>query len=365
MFEHFDDPNPPSPDAEGCTRVVERARQRRRRRRRRVAVSATGFVAVGVLAVAGFFVTEARRLDSVNRVDVATRPGADPGVQTILVVGTDRSLNPTAGAGADAIAVIRIDGAAHTASVLAIPRDLAIADSATGIPAKVSAIFRTRGASGLVSSIQDALDLDVSHYIQVDPAGFAALIDATGGVEVRSSASLRDRFSGLRLSGGTCTQLDGDAALALARSRYVEVDRGGRWEQDGLADIGRIQRENILGRALLESLQQADLADPVALDRLIDIFVAHGTVDAGLHRDDLISLVRTARSLPADQISTTWLPVDVGQRPDGASSLALGSGWQAAVDGFVSGQAHSGAGAPQVDGIPPTATTVPLTLGLC
>ncbi|HET8931690.1 MAG TPA: LCP family protein, partial [Acidimicrobiales bacterium] len=345
MFEHFDDPKPPSPDPEGCTRVVGRARQRRRRRRRRVAVSTTGFVAVGVLAVAGFFVTEARRLDSVNRVDVATQPSSEPGVQTILVVGTDRGVSSAmvgAGAGADAIAAIRIDGAAHTVSVLAIPRDLALADSATGNPATVSAIFRSRGPSGLISSIQDALRVDVSHYIQVDPAGFAALIDSTNGVEVRSSASLRDLRSGFRLPGGVCTQLDGESALALARSRFVEVDRGGRWEPDGLSDIGRMQRENILGRALLDSLQRANLADPVSLDHLVDAFVDHVTVDAGLHRDDLIDLVRTVRSIPVGQISTAWLPLDIGEQPDGATSFELGPDWQATVDEFTSGQVLPG-----------------------
>lgn len=363
MFEHFDDPTPPNPDAEGCTRVVMRARQRRRRRRRRVAASTTGFVAVGVLAVAGFFVTEARRLDSVNRVDVATQPSTDPGVQTFLVVGTDRGVNSTAGA--DAIAAIRIDGATHSASVLAIPRDLTIADSATGDVAKVSAIFRSHGPSGLVSSIQDALGIDVSHYVQVDPAGFAALIDSTGGVEVRSSVSLRDLRSGLRITGGRCTQLDGDTALALARARSVEVERGGRWQADGLSDIGRMQRENILGRALLDSLHHANLTDPVGLDHLVDAFVGHVTVDSGLRRDDLIAVVRTARSIPVGEISTAWLPVEDSERPDGASGLSLGAGWEATVDEFTSGQVPVGVNTPQVAGMPSSTETVPLTLGLC
>lgn len=343
MFEPLDDPNPPIPDAGSCARVIGRARRRRRRRRRRVAVSATGAVAVGVLAVAGFFVTEARRLDQVARVDVATQPSAVPGVQTILVVGTDRGLTPDgATVAADSIALVRIDGNAHTASVLGVPRDLLVANTASGVPTKVDDVFRTRGPSGLVASIHQSLGLEINHYVQVDPAGFEALVDANGGVKLRASVALRDSRSGLQIDRGACTTLDGAMALALARSRYLEIDAGGGWVPLSPVqnDVDRMSRDRILGEAVLDAIRAVDGTDPRAVDHLVDTFVDHVTVDDGLERDDLIGLVRAVRHVPSATLRTSWLPVkraSVG----GVSALALGTGWQTAVADFAAGDAPS------------------------
>lgn len=356
MFERLDDPNPPSPEPGSCARVIGRARRRRQRRHRRVAASATGAVAVGVLAVAGFFVTEGRRLDQVAHVDVATQPSAVPDVQTILVVGTDRGLAPgDVPAAADSIAAVRIDGSAHTATVLAIPRDLAITDASSGTPAKVSDLFRANGPAGLVTSIKAALGVEINHYIQVDPAGFEALIDSTGGLKLRSSAALRDTHSGLLLDGGSCTPLDGATALALARSRWTEIHDGSSWVPGDQGDIGRMQRESVLGRALFASLQAANLHNPVAIDHLVDTFVSHVTVDSGLHRDDLIDLVRTVRTIPADAVTVTGLPVTIASQGP-VSALGLADGWKSTVEKFAAGRAPSGVeAAPQVGGVAPRA----------
>ncbi len=367
MFEPLDDPNPPIPEPGSCARVIGRARRRRRRRHRRVAATATGAVAVGVLAVAGFFVTEARRLDQVARVDVATQPSAVAGVQTILVVGTDQGLSPArTSVAADSIAAVRIDSHAHTASVLGVPRDLLVADTTSGVPTKVDDVFRTHGPSGLVASIHQSLGLDIDHYIQVDPAGFEALVDASGGVKLRASGALRDNRSGLHLDRGACTALDGATALALARSRYLEIDMGGGWVPLSPVqnDLDRMVRDRILGGAVLDAIHAVDGADPRAIDHLVDTVVDHVTVDDGLRRNDLIGLVRVVRHVPSASLRISWLPVkraSVG----GASALTLGTGWQAAVADFTAGDAPSSTIPTQVDQDAPGRSTFEPILEPC
>ncbi len=355
MFENLDDPNPPDFGSERRTSVLVRARDRRRqRRRRRVRTSLAGGVAL-VAVVAGFAAYEGGRLNDVAKVRVGTRPATDSGVETILVVGTDRGI----GVGpprADAIAAIRIDRARHRVTALRIPRDLEVGGRGTAGVRKLSGVLQDGGPAALVDAVHQDLGLDVQHLVMVDPAGMASLIDLVGGVRVKTSHDIRDGWfpgspspshasmplggTGFTLTGGTCRTLDGADAVALARSRHLAVHINGKWVEDGSGDLGRMQRQNELAVALLGSFDRVDVTSPSTLDHLVDVFVDHVTVDSGLGTSSLVDLARTLHGMQPGSVTATGLPVKTVMVPRGEgaeSGLELADGWQRVVSDFEAG----------------------------
>ena len=78
-----------------------------------------------------------------------------------------------------------------------------------------------------MATINDALDLPIHHYIELDFQGFRDLVGAIGGVPVFFPEPVRDRHSGLNVPEAGCVTLDPVQALAYARSRAYEVQRDG------------------------------------------------------------------------------------------------------------------------------------------
>lgn len=342
MFEHLDDPNPPGPNHDQRDVVGRRARAIRHRRRRRATGSVVGVVALGAVGVAGFATYDMHRLNGVRKVSVATQPAptAD-GIQTVLLVGTDREVAPgvTTTEGADLIAAVRLDTQKHEIAVLQIPRDLSVVDPQTEQAAKLTDIFRSGGPGPLLEAIQSTLGISMQRYVQVDPAGFVDLVDAVGGADVAIPDSTRDIRDGLSLPANACSNLSGESVLALARARSVEVQIDGTWTPDTTGDLGRMGRQNVLAKALLTSFRKIDLSDPTNLHRLVGVFSGHATVDKSLDADQLIDLGRELHAVPEDAITSAWLPLTSGTIPStGASSLALGAGWQHAVNDFEQGR---------------------------
>src|SRR5690606_24881743 len=119
---------------------------------------------------------------------------------------------------------------------LSIPRDTwaAIPGHAN---AKINAAYANGGAELQVRAVEELLGIEINHVAIVDFGGFRDLINAIGGVKVNLHQKVCTSISGgtynVRLTPGEHT-LDGDKALALARSRQQNgfVDRDG----DGIPD---------------------------------------------------------------------------------------------------------------------------------
>jgi LCP family protein required for cell wall assembly len=311
------------------------------RRRRRAVAGGAGAAVLAAAGVAGVVGYDARRLGDVQKVQVAALAPATGSSQVILVVGSDGSAGRgSPSAGADSVAFVRIDGAAHTASVLPVPRDLLVPGPQGSGQQKVSHVFRTGGAPALATALQAALGVQAQRYVELDMDGFRALVDAVGGVRMQSDVGLRDTRSGLAMSAGACETLDGTASLALARSRSLEVIVAGRTVSgDGTGDLGRMQRGSVLSIGLLTSLRSVG-ADPVALHRLVGAFADHAVVDSGTSEGELFDLANDARSVDPGAVTVAWLPVRVqATPPEGPVSLELAPGWEAARAAFEQGVA--------------------------
>lgn len=346
MFEHLDDPEPFTPSA--AFRAGARRRGRSRRRRAWLARGGIGVViALGAAAAASATLVD-RQLDRVDRVTVAglaEEPEAPADPYTVLFVGNDAAErlaadDPVAagrenvdGGRTDTMVLLRVDPAADRVTVLPLPRDLWV-DVAGAGPGRLNSAYATGGPVRLVATVAAELGVDVNRYVELDFAGAISIGDAIG-LRLAFDGAVRDPRTGLALEAG-CRSLDGRQALALARSRHLEVQApDGSWRLDPTSDLGRIERQQALGLAVLGSLSHLDATDPTALVDLLDVMARNLTVDDSIDNGELVELFR---DLAGSEVASLRLPVVDAER-GGARVLDLADGGDAVLEAFAAGPA--------------------------
>jgi LCP family protein required for cell wall assembly len=111
-------------------------------------------------------------------------------------------------------------------TLVSIPRDSFVPIPDHGKD-KINAAFAIGGAPLLIQTVEQATGLRLDHYAEIGFGGFAALVDALGGVTVCPAAALHDPLAGIDLSAG-CQKLDGRNALGYVRTRdtpRADLDR--------------------------------------------------------------------------------------------------------------------------------------------
>jgi LCP family protein required for cell wall assembly len=310
MFEHLDDPRPPA-FGDGFRRTV--VRRAHRRRRRQVAGGVGVAAACMVAGAGGLYARAALRLGDVERTEVSSTgdvPAGDP--VTFLLLGLDRR-DPGAQGRNDTIMLARLIPGSGTASLLSLPRDLMLTDPATGQPQRLNALSE-RNLSDLVGAVEAQVGVPVDHVLQVDFGGFVSLVDQVGGIHVQAAAPLRDRSSGLYIDTPGCVELDGEQALALVRSRHLEVQQpSGAWVEDPTADLARVANQRAVAVATLADLESRP--DPFTANQLADWLVDNVTVDDALSVAEIARLIETALTLDPGSVREATLPV-VEYAPD-------------------------------------------------
>ena len=333
MFEHLDDPRPPVLGDRFRRETVARGRRRRRRRRLQGAAGVT--VATLLVGVGGLYGRVAWRADDIERVDVtSTGEVAADAPLTVLLVGADTLAGETEYA--ETLLLARIDPAG-TVALLSLPRDLMVGAPDGSGPVVINAVYATGGLDGLLTVIEGEIGIPVDHVVRVGFDGFVSLVDRVGGIEVSVDTPVRDRSSGLYIDDTGCVSLDGEQALAAARSRRVEwLDGSGNWVHDPLSDLRRVSTQRQLLIAALAALGD-ESADPVTLDRHVTWALEHLVVDAGLGSDDLVRMVRSLTSVDPAAVSSASLPV-VPYPQDENRLAADPAASPATVEAFVTGR---------------------------
>ena len=253
---------------------------------------------------------------------------------TILIVGSDSRENlgdlegpfgNFGGARTDVIMLARIepDTGIH---LLSIPRDLLV-DIPGREPNRVNAAFVFGGADLLIDTVQTELDIEINHYVEIDFAGFANMVDSLGGVTYEFTNPARDKKSGLDVDAGRVT-LDGEQALAYVRSRQYQEYQDGEWKLVGGSDIGRTRRQQRMMLALFD--EATSRSNPLDLQSFASTVAEQISVDSGLSLGRIIELGRVVMGLESKNIQTTTLPVE-GARVDGRDVVVPIEGQFAAV----------------------------------
>jgi len=262
---------------------------------------------------------------------------------TFLVVGSDSreglddlSFFGTAGGErGDVVMLVRLDQASGDARMLSIPRDLWVDIPGNG-PGKINAAYAFGGPSLMVQTIRENLGIEVNHYVEVDFVGFIALVNELGGLEMTFPYAARDSSSGLSVEAGAQI-LDGEQALAYARSRKYQEYQNESWVSVEANDIGRTQRQQQVVRAIL-----AELKTPGSIaeaGQIAGAIAQHMTVDAGLAASSVASLAWDFRNLVTGNVEGHTLPV-YGDSVGGASVVrAAEPEATAMIEVFTSGAA--------------------------
>ncbi len=246
---------------------------------------------------------------------------------TILLLGKD-TRDPENDAGrADTIMLLYLNPERKQATLLSIPRDTLVEIPGFG-ENKINAAYAFGGEKLMIETVSKFLNADINHYITIDFDGFVKLIDALGGVDIVIDRPLTDPKSGANFSVGN-HHLTGEQALSFTRSRSTE-----------LADIGRIQRQQLLLRYLVD--QKLNVQYLSNIPKYFNILVSNTLTDL-----DLVTLLRygkTGLSYEADDFETAIIPTHADwienntisvQIPDIEEARAM---WQRIIDGKPAGR---------------------------
>jgi LCP family protein required for cell wall assembly len=260
---------------------------------------------------------------------------------TFLVVGSDSRerlddlafFGPAGGERGDVIMLVHLDQATGEARMLSIPRDLWVDIPGNG-EGKINSAYSYGGPSLMVQTIRENLGIEVNHYVEVDFVGFIEMVDELGGIEMTFPYPARDAKSGLSVEAGT-QMLDGEQALAFARSRKYQEYQNDAWVSVDASDLGRTQRQQEVVRAILTEMKTpASIAEA---GQIAGSMAEHMTVDAAFATSSVASLAWDFRGVVTGSIDGQTLPV-YGDSVNGASIvMAAEPESSAMIDGFLSG----------------------------
>jgi len=279
---------------------------------------------------------------SINKIDVFSgidkRPEKKSTAMNYLLVGSDTreglskeelkalrvgSIATAAGKRSDTMLLVHISKARDKAVMISIPRDtFALIPEHTSksgklIPAaysKINSSFNWGGAPLLIQTIEEMTELKIDHYIEINFAGFARIVDSIGGVEVCTKKDINDPKSHLILEAGVHT-LNGIESLKYVRTR----------EFDGLGDLGRMQRQQAFMSAVLRKATSAGvLLNPVTMTSFINSSLSAVTTDSELKNSDLIALAKQMKSLSTSSVRTLTVPLsNLNYYSNGVTSAVL------------------------------------------
>lgn len=212
----------------------------------------------------------------------------------ILIMGIDaRSMKENSRS--DTIILASIDKKNEKVAMVWIPRDTRVEVQRNRYD-KINAVNYTKGPEAACNIVGKLLGVKVDHYIVMNFAGFAEIIDILGGVTIDVETNMYhpdpDPMLAINLSKGL-QKLDGQDAL-----RYVRY-RGGP-----TADIGRTGRQQKFIKALAEELFKSNtiLKLPKLLPKIAD------NMRTNMQMKDMLSLASMGKDFGTDNLITQTLP---------------------------------------------------------
>lgn len=222
---------------------------------------------------------------------------------TVLLLGSDRRPGEDVTPRSDAIMVARIDPTRGRVALLSLPRDLYVSIPGHGRNRLNAAYLwgeRDGPAGGGMAlaraTVGELLHTPIDYVAVVDFRGFAALVDALGGITVEVEQALIDeRFptaargtTTVRFAAGS-QRMDGVTALTYTRVRHPD------------GDLQRGQRQQAVLLAIAQRLRERDdLANLLALEHISAALV--GYVQTDLPRERMLELAWALRNLDAASV---------------------------------------------------------------
>ncbi|MEB3293751.1 MAG: LCP family protein [Synechococcales bacterium] len=221
----------------------------------------------------------------------------------ILVMGIDRVPDNKEGsteeifAGrSDTMLLIRVDPEQQVVNLLSIPRDTQVEIPGMGLT-KINQA-NASGGPALVNKVisNNFGQVPIDRYVRVSTDAFKELVDQLGGVQVYVPYDMKYKDDTQKLyidlKQGEQT-LNGNQAEQFARFRH-----------DNYGDIGRVQRQQVLLKAL-----RGKLSHPSVVTRVPGILqVMQKYVDTNLSFEEMLALVNFGLKLDQKDVKMVLLP---------------------------------------------------------
>ena len=300
----------------------------------------------GVFAGYGFLRYTEGKIDRIEASDLSSlqaAPVANGGAINFLIVGVDdRSTVPDdwddtfgsfRGRRTDVMMLAHVTPDAGI-QLLSIPRDLR-ADIPGHGTNRINASYVFGGPDLLVETIQAEIGIPIHHYVEIDFAGVGAVVDSLGGVALDFTYAGRDGKSGFITEPGRHT-LNGEQAVAYARSRHYEILKDGSWDSTSGGDIARTGRQQEILIALFDQVTSPRSA--FSLPSFLPTFADQITADEGLTLGLMAKLGREVLSMGSREIDALTLPVKNHRGTDGRSYVVPIDATSAVISAFLAGE---------------------------
>lgn len=216
----------------------------------------------------------------------------------MMLIGSDaRSDDPTMGARSDTNIVVRVDATKGQLTLVSIPRDTRIDIPGHGTN-KFNAAYAFGKAPGVIDAAEKLLDIDISHYAEVNFEELIELVDAVGGVDIEVDELIDDPQADLdatkrhNVIEAGMQHLDGQEALAFARSRAFAA-----------GDFTRSAHQRQLIEAIVDEVLSAPLTQMPGI-----IEKASACVTTDLKISDLLTLANLFKEKDDITMYSAMLP---------------------------------------------------------
>lgn len=302
---------------------------RRQRRWLRRTLLVAGLVAM--VAIAGAVGYNWYLFNQIHTVSVkglsSTGVGVESGTENILMVGsTDRCSLPKSdplyqdcvaghtGINSDVVMILHLNLATRRVSILSIPRDTFLPNARADGANKIDAALY-EGPTQLVAAIEDDFGIPIQHYVELNFASFANVVQTIGGVHMYFPEPVYDHEVGLDVKTPGCVYLNGGDALKLVRSRELQykgpgvtTDDHSYWTYDPESDLARIRRDHEFLRVLATAVVHKGLANPITDEQLVANLAPQVEMDAPL-RGQLLGLLRSFHAVGPNGVPQLTLPI--------------------------------------------------------
>lgn len=273
-------------NSESMDKYLKRRKQKKRRRRFVVIpllflISFGSFYGAHIFMKAKTVIKDAyAELDRGNKSD-KRQMAVDPLKNniSILIMGVDESEGRKKQYGeavrSDALLLATINKDSKSVKLLSIPRDSRVFIPSKNIKDKIGHAHAYGGVDGTINTIENFLDVPVDYYIKFNFESFTKIVDSLGGIDVDvpitfTEQDSKDQAGTIHLEKGM-QHLDGEQALALARTRKID------------SDFMRGKRQQLV----LEAIAKKALSVG-SIQKLGDILdAAHGDIKTNLTFEDM------------------------------------------------------------------------------
>lgn len=215
---------------------------------------------------------------------------------SILLLGVDTGAEGRIDKGnSDTMIVATINPKTKKTLLVSIPRDTAaqLIGTRQFNMQKVNAAYNVGSSTMAKNTISKLLNIPINYYVTVNMGGMEQIVNAVGGIDVDVPFSFTSHYTGGQHFTKGPMHLNGNMALAYARMRHEDVQKG---------DYGRQERQQQVIKAVLsKAISMNGITHFTALLKSVS-----GNLSTDLSFDDMVGIFSHYRGA-AKTVSTDTL----------------------------------------------------------